>query len=154
MTEADHEQEPLTFRWSTPEDGGTIHGIWERSVQATHDFLTREDFGAISEIVRTEYAPHERLLLAERGGRVIGFMGMTGLKIDGLFVDPEASGQGVGRAFIAQADKAGSPLEVDVNEQNAGARAFYERLGFVVIGRSEVDDQGRPYPLLHMRREV
>jgi putative acetyltransferase len=40
---------------------------------------------------------------------------------------------------------------VDVNEQNSAARRFYEACGFVVEGRSELDDQGRPYPLLHMR---
>ena len=31
-------------------------------------------------------------------------------------------------------------------------RAFYERLGFVVRGRSPTDDAGRPYPLLHLER--
>jgi putative acetyltransferase len=40
---------------------------------------------------------------------------------------------------------------VDVNEQNVAARGFYEACGFVVEGRSEVDDQERPYPLLHLR---
>jgi putative acetyltransferase len=41
---------------------------------------------------------------------------------------------------------------VDVNEQNDGAIGFYGHLGFEVTGRSEFDDQGRPYPLLHLRR--
>jgi putative acetyltransferase len=27
---------------------------------------------------------------------------------------------------------------------------FYERLGFKRIGRSPLDDAGRPYPLLHL----
>ena len=31
------------------------------------------------------------------------------------------------------------------------ARSFYEACEFVVERRSELDDQGRPYPLLHMR---
>jgi putative acetyltransferase len=39
-----------------------------------------------------------------------------------------------------------------VNEQNDAARAFYERLGFQIVGRSDLDDAGRPFPLLHMRR--
>ena len=42
-------------------------------------------------------------------------------------------------------------LTVDVNEQNVAARGFYEACGFVVEGRSELDDTGRPHPLLHMR---
>ena len=46
----------------------------------------------------------------------------------------------------------GGELTVEVNEQNPAACGFYEALGFVVIGRSPVDDDGRPFPLLHMRR--
>jgi putative acetyltransferase len=42
-------------------------------------------------------------------------------------------------------------LTVDVNEQNAAAVAFYQACGFVNEGRSELDESGRPYPLLHMR---
>lgn len=39
---------------------------------------------------------------------------------------------------------------VDVNEQNTQAVGFYARAGFTVTGRSPVDDEGRPYPLLHL----
>jgi putative acetyltransferase len=42
-------------------------------------------------------------------------------------------------------------LTVDVNEQNPAACRFYEACGFVVVGRSELDSTGRPFPLLHMR---
>jgi putative acetyltransferase len=41
-----------------------------------------------------------------------------------------------------------------VNEQNTAAVAFYKACGFVVEGRSELDETGRPYPLLHMRLEA
>jgi hypothetical protein len=53
----------------------------------------------------------------------------------------------------AQALRPGA-LAVDVNEQNVAGRSFYEALGFVVIGRSPLDDTGRPYPILHMRRDA
>jgi putative acetyltransferase len=39
---------------------------------------------------------------------------------------------------------------VDVNEQNEQALGFYRHLGFEVVGRSPLDGQGKPYPLLHM----
>jgi putative acetyltransferase len=42
-------------------------------------------------------------------------------------------------------------LTVDVNEQNPEAVRFYEACGFAVVGRSEVDGSGRPFPLLHMQ---
>jgi putative acetyltransferase len=53
--------------------------------------------------------------------------------------------------MVRHAQSLHSELTVDVNEQNAAARRFYEACGFVVEGRSELDEQGRPYPLLRMR---
>ena len=41
--------------------------------------------------------------------------------------------------------------QLDVNEQNPQALGFYFRQGFEVVGRSEQDGMGQPYPLLHMR---
>ncbi|PRB36093.1 hypothetical protein CQ020_22075 [Arthrobacter sp. MYb23] len=39
----------------------------------------------------------------------------------------------------------------DVNEQSASGRAFYAARGFVEVGRSEVDDEGRPFPVLRLQ---
>lgn len=142
---------PVTFRRSTSADAPAIHAVWRRSVRATHRFLSPADFEAISAQVAEAYAPTAALVLAECDGRLLGFLGMTERHIDALFVDPDAFGRGLGRAFVEEAGRAGGPLTVDVNEQNHGALAFYERLGFAVVGRSNTDDQGRPYPLLHLR---
>ena len=38
---------------------------------------------------------------------------------------------------------------VDVNEQNPAALKFYRKHGFAVDGRSPLDDQGNPFPILH-----
>jgi putative acetyltransferase len=40
---------------------------------------------------------------------------------------------------------------VDVNEQNPQGVGFYRHMGFEQVGRSELDGQGNPFPLLHMR---
>jgi len=40
--------------------------------------------------------------------------------------------------------------KVDVNEQNPNSIRFYNRLGFVQTGRSELDGQGKPFPLIQM----
>lgn len=83
----------------------------------------------------------------------VAFLGGSGDEIESLFVDPSVYGQGVGRLLIEHfAACREGPLRVDVNEQNAGARAFYERVGFRVTGRSAKDGEGRPYPLLHLVR--
>lgn len=145
------------FRPSRPEDAPALADIWRRSVRATHRFLAEADYWAIEAVVVTLYLPNAALTVATGDdNRLVGFMGMTGSHIDSLFLDPDCRGQGLGRLFIDHAARAAgrqaAPLTVDVNEQNAQAVGFYRHMGFVETGRSPTDDDGRPYPLLHMRR--
>jgi putative acetyltransferase len=90
-------------------------------------------------------------VFCDDSGAIRGFMGMSGTKMESLFLAPEFLRRGAGRRLVQHAQARHAALTVDVNEQNAAARAFYEACGFVVEGRSELDDQGRPYPLLHLR---
>ncbi len=46
----------------------------------------------------------------------------------------------------------GLATALDVNEQNEGAVRFYAARGFAEVGRSPLDGEGRPFPLLHLRR--
>src|SRR5215831_1167876 len=129
--------------------------LWERSVRATHDFLTEADIGALRPLVREALSDDavELWVLTERADAPIGFMGLAGHDIAALFLEPARRGQGGGRRLVAHAQQLrGGDLTVDVNEQNPAARGFYEALGFVVVGRSPLDDDGRPFPILHMWR--
>ena len=47
-----------------------------------------------------------------------------------------------------------SSQEVTVNEQNPQAVGFYEHLGFQTYKRTECDEEGNPYPLLYMKRNI
>jgi putative acetyltransferase len=67
-----------------------------------------------------------------------------------LFIDPDSFRKGAGRRLLDHARTLKGHLTLDVNEQNPQAVRFYEACGFQVVGRSPVDDQGRPFPLLHM----
>ncbi|GAB6126662.1 GNAT family N-acetyltransferase [Humidesulfovibrio idahonensis] len=85
------------------------------------------------------------------GGEALAFMGVAGQRLEMLFVRPGNFRQGLGGRLVRHAVRALGVREVDVNEQNPGALAFYQRLGFQIVGRSAVDGQGRPFPLLHLR---
>ena len=41
--------------------------------------------------------------------------------------------------------------KVDVNEQNNQAVGFYKHIGFNTYKRSDLDGEGKEYPILHMR---
>jgi putative acetyltransferase len=138
----------IELRPSEPSDAEALLQVWRNAVDATHDFLSPEDRVAIDPLV-ADYVRTADLTIATIHGAPVAFMGVTGQNIDSLFVDPRAHRKGIGRLMT---DRVGLPATVDVNEQNKTAVAFYRHLGFEVIGRSEQDGDGRPYPLLHLRR--
>lgn len=141
----------MRIRASREADVTRMFEIWQDAVAATHDFLSPEDRDFFAGIVRNHYLSAMPLTVAvDEADRPIAFLGMTGSKIDSLFVAPDQHGRGIGRRLIDHAREAHSKLTVDVNEQNESAVGFYERIGFSRVGRSETDDSGRPYPLLHL----
>jgi len=145
------------IRPALPTDHTALVTLWERSVRATHDFLTEADIVFYRPLVAEyfEGSATDIWVLADEEDVAIGFLGLAGDSIAALFMDPDHRGQGGGRRLVCHAQELrGGALTVDVNEQNVSARGFYEALGFAVVGRSPLDDTGRPYPVLHMRRET
>lgn len=84
------------------------------------------------------------------GINAVGFMLLSGQHMDALFIDPDVCGCGVGRMLVEHALSMAPELTTNVNEQNEQAVGFYKKVGFKVTGRSEVDDLGKPYPLLNL----
>ncbi len=76
---------------------------------------------------------------------------IDGAHMEALFIDPDVRGLGIGRQLLQYGLSLHGALSTDVNVQNAQAVGFYQRMGFIETGRSEVDSQGRPYPLIHLR---
>lgn len=141
----------IRIRQSTLADGDRAVQIWRDAVDATHDFLTTEDRAAIEAEVQF-FLPAASLWLAvDADDRPIGFMLLDGSSMEALFIDPAYRGAGVGRALVIHALDCHPMLTTDVNEQNEQAVGFYERMGFIRTGRSDLDGQGRAYPLIHLR---
>lgn len=139
----------MTIREAAPGDRDALLDVWLRSVRATHTFLTEGDIQELLPQVPGALAGLEVWVLTD--GEVIGFLGLDGAKLEALFLAPEHLPRGGGRRLVEHARRLKGPLTVDVNERNVEALRFYEALGFRVIGRSDVDAAGRPYPLLHLR---
>lgn len=145
----------IDARGRTGEVTARLTDVWERSVRATHLFLPESGIAEIKPCVSTALREIPHLVVAEgEGGLPVGFMGVEGRRLEMLFVSPEHRGKGVGRELVRYGIEAFSIDEVTVNEQNPQAVGFYERMGFAVYGRTDLDEQGRPYPLLYMRRRA
>lgn len=126
--------------------------IWEASVRATHDFLTEDDLQELKLLILEKYfdAVDLRCVRNEQG-KIQGFCGVHEGNIEMLFISPEVHRKGVGKMLVTHAIKELGASKVDVNEQNEQALGFYQHIGFKVCGRSPLDGQGKPYPLLHLK---
>ncbi|TSJ56829.1 acetyltransferase [Atlantibacter subterranea] len=134
----------------TPQEFPALIPVWESAVRATHDFLSEQDIAALRAQI-PDYFPMVTLRVwRDPQGQIQGFVGLAGETIEMLFIDARSRGKGIGRALLTWAIEQGAN-QLDVNEQNPQALAFYQHCGFEVIGRSALDGQGRPFPLLHMR---
>ena len=129
-----------------------LTSVWRASVEATHDFLGEQDVERIAQYVPEAIRAIRALVTAcDDNGRALGFAGVDDGKLEMLFIGPAYRGKGVGATLLDLTVRELGVTDVDVNEQNAQARGFYEHEGFEVIGRSETDEQGEPFPILHMR---
>lgn len=94
--------------------------------------------------------PH-LIIESDANGVPIAFMGIDDRKLEMLFIDPREQGKGLGRKLLEHGITNYGVKEVVVNEQNPQAKGFYEHMGFKVYERSEIDEQGNPYPILFMK---
>jgi len=125
--------------------------IWESSVRATHDFLTDENISSLKPLILEHYFDAVDLLVAKNSkNEIIGFIGVSECNVEMLFISPNSRNKGVGSLLLKNAIATQSANKVDVNEQNPDAIGFYKHFGFSVIGRSPLDGQGNPFPLIHM----
>ena len=67
--------------------------VWEKSVRATHTFLSEEEIEHIKTYVPTAFHSVQHLLTAETAsGEPVAFMGITGDRLEMLFLLPEVRG--------------------------------------------------------------
>lgn len=142
----------ISIRAAVDVDYPDLLEIWRRSVEATHKFLTPEDIDAIEQDVATYLPQMSDLRVAEKDGHLAGFIAIENDTIEMLFVDAVMQGLGIGSTLLSAVIEGRLAVRVDVNEQNPSGRKFYAAKGFVKIGRSEVDGEGRPFPILHLLR--
>jgi ribosomal protein S18 acetylase RimI-like enzyme len=84
-------------------------------------------------------------------GGLVGFIAMIRAHVDQLYVDPSHQRSGIGSALLGEALKAApGRTTLDVFEENASARAFYEKHGFEARDRWMNEEEGA-IDLLYVR---
>ena len=126
--------------------------VWEDSVKSTHLFLSNEEINKIKEYVPQAISGVSHLVIIENEShQPIAFMGIEDTKLEMLFIKNNERGNGLGKKLLNYGIENYSVNELAVNEQNSYAKGFYEHIGFKTYKRTELDEQGNPYPILYMK---
>lgn len=134
----------------TPQLIEELLNVWEGSVRATHLFLSDAEVKSIKEYVPQALESVEHLIIAE-AEKPVAFMGTQNGRLEMLFIVPEERGKGIGKQLLQYGVQNYGITEVTVNEQNPQAVGFYEHMGFKTYKRTDLDEEGNPYPLLYMK---
>ncbi len=146
----------LRIRPYEPEDEDAVIAVWLAASAHGSPFLLGEGMAERERLVREVYlVKAENWLGVDETGRVIGLLGMLDqedgpCEVGGLFVHPDAHGQGHGRALLDHAAALKGALTLEVFERNRNARDFYRHMGFAESGRRVDDVTG--YVLIRMDR--
>ena len=140
-------------KYRTPQLIAQLLKIWESSVKETHVFLSLDEINHIKQYVPQAVKGVPVLIIAKNeNGNAVGFMGIADKTLEMLFIGNESRGQGIGKALLQYGMENYAINKLTVNEQNPLAKGFYEYMGFNVYKRTELDEQGNPYPLLYMEK--
>lgn len=128
--------------------------VWEKSVRATHHFLSDTEVNKIKQYVPQALAAVEHLIAVHNeSGEAVAFMGIENNRLEMLFISDDERGKGIGKQLLLYGISNYGVQELTVNEQNPQAIGFYEHMGFKTYKRTELDEEENAYPLLYMRLE-
>ncbi|MDZ4718307.1 MAG: GNAT family N-acetyltransferase [Roseiflexaceae bacterium] len=120
-----------------PTDESAVVAVWHRSSQAVYTFLPNWEaftLDVAQEVFHEVIVPRCDIWVVCDDQQIVAFLALNNSYIDRLYVDPSAQRQRWGSRLLAHA-KSLHPggLELHTHQQNHGARALYERHGFVAV---------------------
>lgn len=130
--------ESLTLRLARPEEHDELEDLQRRASLELPEYRDQ-----LLEHPDAIYLPEGQIangqvIVAEIAGEIAGFAAVVGGELDGLFVEPDLWGHGIGRRLVDsatnEARKRGLALKVIANPR---AKPFYETCGFSVEGEIE-----------------
>ena len=125
----------LTLRLARPEEHDELEELQRRASLELPEY--REQLIANPDAIHLPQGQiaNGQVIVAELDGEIAGFAAVVGGELDGLFVEPDLWGGGIGRALVDaathEARKRGLALKVIANPR---ARRFYEHCGFSFEG--------------------
>jgi GNAT superfamily N-acetyltransferase len=139
----------FSLRLAEPEEHEELEQLMARASLELPDYRERLIANPDAIHVPPAQIANGQVIVAEMDRVIVGFAAVVNGELDGLFVEPDLWGHGIGRALVNaathEARKRGLALKVIANPS---ARRFYQSCGFVVEG----EEQTRFGPALRMTK--
>ncbi|MFD1419955.1 GNAT family N-acetyltransferase [Lactiplantibacillus songbeiensis] len=120
-----------TLKQPTDQQLDQLMSLWLAGNLHAHDFV-RADYWRKQAAAVRQALPQAILIAALETDQILGFIGLQGNDIAGLFVQPTAQQHGVGTALLDAAKAQHHKLQLSVYVANRNAVAFYHHSGFHV----------------------
>jgi GNAT superfamily N-acetyltransferase len=80
------------------------------------------------------------VIVAKVNAIIVGFLALKDEWVDHLYLSPDFQGKGIGTVLLSRAKKLHpNELKLWVFEYNTGAIRLYEREGFVLVEKRDID---------------
>ncbi len=106
-----------------------VADLWLAANRQAHDFIEPAYWEGSQGQVR-ELLPQAEVYVCEKGGEILGFAGLDGEYIEGIFVSPDMQSRGIGKCLLDFLKTKKPELHLNVYQKNTRAIRFYEREGF------------------------
>lgn len=136
--------ENLIIRPYERTDEDAVVKVWAHASRQAHPFVVGEGEGERERKMREVYLVQAQNWVVEstEDGGIVGLLGMQAAEIGGLFVAPQAQGQGLGQALVRHATALHGTVTLEVYTRNTRARRFYAWMGFEETGRRREEETG------------
>lgn len=136
----------------TNTDLEAVMDLWLTTNIQAHDFIRsdywKENFRKVSEML-----PQAEIYVCEHERRIVGFIGLSGNYIAGLFINKDSQGQGIGKKLLDHVKGGRDIITLQVYEKNGRAIRFYEREGFHIVKEHDEEETGEKEFLMEWRSE-
>lgn len=129
-------------------------GVWEEAFKLLYPTLPAPQLSRVRDSVEEALQMAKDITcIKDANGRILAFMytNTKANKIEMLCIHPGAKEQGLDAMLVTYAVSAQKVRFVDIDAQDAPARALFEQMGFQVYEQSAQDFLGNPLPTLRMR---
>lgn len=126
------------IREFTIDDLDTVMNLWLETNRKAHNFIDKSYWEEHYELVKN-MLPDSSIFIYEEDSVILGFVGLMGTYIAGIFVDEKSQSKGIGKALLDYVKESRAVLSLQVYRKNARAVQFYVREGFTVA-KEQIDE--------------